>query len=391
MNWAPATARIMSHEWLLQVSMLPEVATTDGAPAEESREPGLTPGATQSPGCDATAASFSWAGLLEPGVETRIQITVYNEGYVMHQSSSPSVRFVIQHDGSSCWGDVLLAPSRIWEGKYGYFEEVQVPVRREGGEWKGSITIIPCPSIRCIHVCMLPNINTPFFGVSIARMAREDQAGKSILSEQGLLKAESLHSAAWEEMVTRSATDPYYKYGLYAARSLAVTHPEIYLQADALFLDHIGTNSGFTAAFAETDPHSASYSPHTFFSGRPFSFDLIDLDAYQTITNSERYPSEVAAFRFLDQRLLSLASCLKDKDQEITTLEKASILYFKLREQSRERPFIVYCADEAAYVATVRARGRVLHSNTGICWNMPDLGPPRAHLEIDLHSCSSLT
>jgi len=47
---------------------------------------------------------------------------------------------------------------------------------------------------------------------------------------------------------------PITRYGLYAARSLAVAHPEAYLQADALFLDHIESNSGFAAAFAEANP-----------------------------------------------------------------------------------------------------------------------------------------
>jgi len=182
----------------------------------------------------------------------------------------------------------------------------------------------------------------------------------STLSEQGLRRVESLHSAAWEEMARKSATDPYYKYGLYASRSLAVAHPEAYLQADALFLDHIESNSGFAAAFAETDPDGASYYPQTFFSGPPFSLGLVDLDVYQTITSAQRLPSEVAAYGFLDQRLLSLASCLKDKDRRITKLEKATILYFKLREQSRERPFIVYCADETAYVAS---QGRMLSAD----------------------------
>jgi len=311
-----------------------------------------TPGATEAPGCDRNAASFSWTGLLESGVETQIQVTVHKESYIMDQSSNPSVRFVIQHDNESCWGNVLLTHSRIWEGKYGYFEEVQVPVRREGGEWKGSITIVPCPSIRCIHVCMLPNINTPFFGVSLVRMAREDALMIASLSEQGLLIAKSLHSAAWEEMAQRSATNPYYMYGLYAARSLAVAHPETYLQADALFLDYIAGHSGFASAFAETDPHSASYFARTFFSGSPFSLDLLDLDRYQTMTNAARFPSDVAVFGFLDRRVLSLASCLKDSDLRITALEKSTILYFKLREKSHERPFIVYCADETAYVAS---------------------------------------
>ena len=363
LNWEPTTATLVEYEWLDESPPVPapidapEVQASDVLSVVVDGTLGAVP--FQSGG-DA-AGAFSWSGYLSAGQPTEIRIEVYDESYLHERHvggvEKHTIVFLVFHDDPSGWGSAIQNASiETFTGPGGYVEKTYVPVTQEQGEWVGKVAIIPSMSMRAISVWKHPNSGTVHFGVNVAehagRAAQLPSNAWERLGREGLQKAESLHSAAWEEMVRKSAIDPYYKYGLYAARSLAVTYPEIYLQADALFLDHVGSNSGFAAAFAETDPHSASYSPNTFFSGAPFSFDLVDLDAYQTMANTERFPSEVAVFEFLDQRLLSLASCLKDKDRRITSLEKATILYFKLCGQSSERPFIVYCDDETVYVAS---------------------------------------
>ncbi len=44
-----------------------------------------------------------------------------------------------------------------------------------------------------------------------------------------------LHFEAWRDTAEKAAHIPRYKYALYASRSLAVKHPELYLQGDAIF------------------------------------------------------------------------------------------------------------------------------------------------------------
>ena len=62
-----------------------------------------------------------------------------------------------------------------------------------------------------------------------------------------------IHQDTIEMALSRAETDSYYKYGIYASRILAVKHPEIYLQADGLFLEAIQTNIGFKKSYEITN------------------------------------------------------------------------------------------------------------------------------------------
>lgn len=55
----------------------------------------------------------------------------------------------------------------------------------------------------------------------------------------------ALHKNAWEKVVEKTKEDYSYKYSIFMARTLAVVHPEVYLQADGLFVTIITTNKGF--------------------------------------------------------------------------------------------------------------------------------------------------
>jgi len=47
--------------------------------------------------------------------------------------------------------------------------------------------------------------------------------------------AHLIHGQAWLDTAGQALENPAYKYAIYQSRSLAVKHPELYLQADALF------------------------------------------------------------------------------------------------------------------------------------------------------------
>jgi len=47
--------------------------------------------------------------------------------------------------------------------------------------------------------------------------------------------AKLIHAEAWLEVAEKAQIDPAYKYAIYMSRTLAVKHPELYLQGDALF------------------------------------------------------------------------------------------------------------------------------------------------------------
>ncbi len=270
----------------------------------------------------------------------------------MGKDSNPTVRFVVQHSRTQCWGRVIQGPARTWTGPYGYFEELQVPVKKEGAHWVGTVVIVPCSSLSYLTVCMLHAVNNPFFGVRVLNVLipLDHPGSRALLSAQGRQLADQLHRQAWEDIASASASDPYAKYGLYASRSLAVAHPEVYLQGDALFVQHVTQNPGFAAAYAVTDPDSESLYPQTFFSGPPFSFRQVSLATYTAIRTEDRYPKQAPVLGWLDWRMLSLPAVLKARDKQITELERATIAYFSWHEQGREQVFIMVCVDESAYL-----------------------------------------
>jgi len=171
------------------------------------------------------------------------------------------------------------------------------------------------------------------------------------LTPRRLEQATTLHEGAWNNVVNKAATNNSYKYALYAARILAVKHPEVYLQGDSLFVEHITSQGGFAAAYEELDPHAQSY--YDGFAGRPFGFEQVDFLALKTVPARDLYPSSAPFYPFLDCRVLPVAACLKTASRTLTELEKAFLLYFDRKEELASLPFLIYCDNERAYLATM--------------------------------------
>ena len=111
--------------------------------------------------------------------------------------------------------------------------------------------------------CAQPQVETPTLpSTADAKPPTEEATPIPTLapasSATRLERATQTHQDAVEMVLTKAKTDNYYKYGIYAARILAVKHPEIYLQADDLFLETIETNTGFKKAY-EIDDVSSDY------------------------------------------------------------------------------------------------------------------------------------
>ena len=169
------------------------------------------------------------------------------------------------------------------------------------------------------------------------------------LPDDPVQRAAVIHERAWEDVVGQAREDKFYKHALYTSRVLAVKHPEIYLQGDALFVEHITTQQGFAAAYEEQAPHADGF--YSGFPGPPFSFDQVDYSTLRTVLTRDLYPAESPFLTFLDRRALSVASCLKTAFGIVTELEKAFIYYFERREELDALPFIVYCDNERAYLS----------------------------------------
>lgn len=45
------------------------------------------------------------------------------------------------------------------------------------------------------------------------------------------------HRLGYERVLKNAASNPFYKYGIYSSRIIAVTNPEVYLQGDMFFAE----------------------------------------------------------------------------------------------------------------------------------------------------------
>jgi hypothetical protein len=162
-------------------------------------------------------------------------------------------------------------------------------------------------------------------------------------------RAMEIHEQAVEMVLNKAGHDNYYKYAIYTSRSLMVKHPEIYLQADGLFLQTIQTNNGFKQTYETNDVHSEGV--RNGMDGLPFSLDLVDFAEYEIIGSEEIYPDDYPVLSYVDRRLLSIASTLKPVDKRVTQLAKAVQYYFFLKDKTPlGQIYLIYCDNENTYL-----------------------------------------
>ena len=161
--------------------------------------------------------------------------------------------------------------------------------------------------------------------------------------------ATEIHNSAWLDVVSQAKTDEYFKYAIYASRTLAVRHPEVYLQGDGIFVNTITTNHGFKKAYEIKDVHS-DYLFGKQPEGPSFSFDDVKFDEYILISTRQTYPDYYPFLSFLDRRFAPIATSLKTFDNRVTQLEKAEQLYFREKEHGAQDLFIIYCGNENSYL-----------------------------------------
>jgi len=180
--------------------------------------------------------------------------------------------------------------------------------------------------------------------------------------------ADSLHDAAWDRMLDEAAYDPAAAFAFYAYRTIAVSHPEVYLLADSLFSGIIENMPGSRLAFSHQDPR--------------------DMELYRKLQRGEL---EGAPFRWRhwspesdsitdegwlqrswqDLRLPSAAVLLRADSKRLTTLEAAVLRYTSLRRGGIpvDSLYVIVDTQGRGYLS----RSGVIHSaSTGT----PEAGDP---------------
>ncbi len=164
-------------------------------------------------------------------------------------------------------------------------------------------------------------------------------------------KATILHIALWLNTTEKAVTDRLYANAIYASRTLAVVHPEVYLKGDLLFLRSINSVNGYQKAFNIKNV-TDDYFTSSKVDGPPFSLALVDFNAYKTIPSLKQYPEGYPVLPYLDRRMLTLGCTLKTTSSMITQLELAEQYYFNLKRTlpANITKFIIYCDNENAYI-----------------------------------------
>ncbi len=171
----------------------------------------------------------------------------------------------------------------------------------------------------------------------------------------GMLAAEykELHSRAWQECLDAMQSDPAAQYGVYAYRSVAVMHPEVYLHADRLTLDVLGLLPGSRLAYRSRNVRDVEL--HLRIARRETQGGAFSIGMMSIVPDSiydAGAPKSLADW--MDVRVPSVAILLKSESDRLSTLECAMLRYSHLVELTspNPEPFVVIDKKGSGYLAT---------------------------------------
>ncbi|MDR7857685.1 copper amine oxidase N-terminal domain-containing protein [Tissierella sp.] len=179
-------------------------------------------------------------------------------------------------------------------------------------------------------------------------------------SNSVIIKSESLaqeiHYKAWEDVATKALSQPQYKYGIYVSRSMAVKHPEIYLQADRLAYEKILRSQPGMKAYFENKTKNFQERENLLsmiFSGTLSEDSLlwsdIDVKEFEKMDYKEFYSGQ-PILNYIDIRMYGLATALQPNDMKMVPINMAEIVYFQEKDIKKNNPYILMTERGNAYV-----------------------------------------
>lgn len=181
---------------------------------------------------------------------------------------------------------------------------------------------------------------------------------------QGKQAAMMLHEKAWFDVAAKAKDDPAYKYALYQSRTLAVKHPELYLQADALFNQILLSQDNMDRYYSNRTQfglqQESEYEAIHKMTGGKFRWSEFSIDNHNVVGYKDIYHTE-AFLPFVDIRLHLMAVALKGTDWQATPLSMAEFLYFQ--HGAKRNSFLLVTEQGTAYVyipARLGTRERLL-------------------------------
>jgi len=185
-----------------------------------------------------------------------------------------------------------------------------------------------------------------------------------------------LHTAVWQDVVQKANSHKQFKYGIYASRSLMVAHPEVYLAADAVWMERLVTQyGGWQAEYGHRNrtgdadywynvggPIYEALENETTLDGSEFDWDSFQWENHRNNAAplSSLYDSRAPFRNWLDMRLPAVWNALKATGWQTPQLSLGEALYFQLREE-HESVFLLITDAERAYAAVSTGISPVLY------------------------------
>lgn len=194
----------------------------------------------------------------------------------------------------------------------------------------------------------------------------------------GATPAEEMHQNGWRALVTQSRQDKYAMYAMYISRTLAVSHPEIYLKADGLWetiikgypgwqtlydlRDRDFSDEAFNAAFyvindAFRAGPAQAISPAGAFSWSAFQWEKHRAKA---VAGDAIYPEQAPFLPLLDMRLPNLWNSMNGVEWKTPRLSLAEFLYFEKKARG-EDVYMLITDHGYGYVASMTSGESVLY------------------------------
>lgn len=185
---------------------------------------------------------------------------------------------------------------------------------------------------------------------------------------------EEIHRRAWRQAAANCAINSYYKYSIYSSRSLAVSNPEVYLQADALWMNMVTTYGGWGYDYLARDRELnrntgwwekvAGKIDDSFrrnektgsFSWTDFNWD----EHRKNATDLFSFYGDSPKLDWLDNRLVFLWNAMKGIGWQMPWTSVAEAQYLKLLSE-KKNVYLVLTSDRRGYVAEVTKGGVIVY------------------------------
>lgn len=200
--------------------------------------------------------------------------------------------------------------------------------------------------------------------------------------------ADIIHKEAWSDATKRAKLDNNYKYSIYSTRSLAVKHPELYLQADSIWMEAITTvYGGWQLEYGLRDRNDDNYwkdcgekinnafCSEIKYDGTQFQWSQMRWSDHRTnvVEAKNLYDTGAPYLEWFDLRLPLIWNGLKGEVWKTPNLTLAEALFFQERSQGKN-VYLLISDNGKGYVARIENGVNTLYNPlTGLTISKSDI------------------